>query len=216
MVKHTQTIRPHLLTSCRQEPACSKNFSKNTVFCEIKVARPLGFNLICFRKHFSTVWFTVRRGEDNSAMGIRWIFEILGNFQSNDHSLNKIYWTDFQNSESKAKFKTSAKLNLNPHVRIFNWNNRCKQSMTFQSLWSGSSHIPKFSLNTEICGPDKDRILVYFTQWIRYGHDSRLHKNMKFSIQDFLRKCDQIRSFLRSWSHLLKESLMENFIFCAV
>ena len=29
-------------------------------------------------------------------------------------------------------------------------------------------------------------------------------------------KCDQIRSFLRIWSHLLKKSLTENFIFCAV
>ena len=39
---------------------------------------------------------------------------------------------------------------------------------------------------------------------------------MKFSIKDFFSKCDQIHSFLRIWSHLLKKSLMENFIFCAV
>ena len=39
---------------------------------------------------------------------------------------------------------------------------------------------------------------------------------MKFSIKDFLSKCDQIRSFLRIWSYLLKKSLMKNFIFCAV
>ena len=39
---------------------------------------------------------------------------------------------------------------------------------------------------------------------------------MKFSIRDFFSKCDQIRSFMRIWSHLLKKSLMENFIFCAV
>ena len=38
---------------------------------------------------------------------------------------------------------------------------------------------------------------------------------MKFSIKDFLSKFDQIRSFLRIWSILLKKSLMENFIFCA-
>ena len=37
-----------------------------------------------------------------------------------------------------------------------------------------------------------------------------LDKKMKFSIIDFFSKCDQIRS------HLLKKSLMENFIFCAV
>ena len=36
---------------------------------------------------------------------------------------------------------------------------------------------------------------------------------MKFSIEDFLSKCDQIRRKLRIWSHLLKKSLMENFIF---
>ena len=38
----------------------------------------------------------------------------------------------------------------------------------------------------------------------------------KSSIKDFFSKCDQIRSFLRIWSHLLKKSLMENFIFWAV
>ena len=41
-------------------------------------------------------------------------------------------------------------------------------------------------------------------------------QKMKFSIKDFCSKCDKIRSFLRIWSHLLKKSLIENFIFCAV
>ena len=39
---------------------------------------------------------------------------------------------------------------------------------------------------------------------------------MKFSIKDFFSKCDHIRRKLLIWSHLLKKSLMENFIFCAV
>ena len=39
---------------------------------------------------------------------------------------------------------------------------------------------------------------------------------MKFFIKNFVSKCDQIRRELRIWSHLLKKSLMENFIFCAV
>ena len=46
-----------------------------------------------------------------------------------------------------------------------------------------------------------------------------LHKKMKFSIKDFFSKCDQIRNFLcflRIWVHLLKKSLIENFIFCTV
>ena len=34
---------------------------------------------------------------------------------------------------------------------------------------------------------------------------------MKFSINDFFSKCDQIRK-----KNLLKKSLMENFIFCAM
>ena len=36
---------------------------------------------------------------------------------------------------------------------------------------------------------------------------------MKFSIKDFFSKCDQIRRKLWIWSHSLKKSLMENFIF---
>ena len=41
-------------------------------------------------------------------------------------------------------------------------------------------------------------------------------QKVKFSMKDYLSKCDQIRSFLRIWSHLLKKSLMENFTFCSV
>ena len=41
-------------------------------------------------------------------------------------------------------------------------------------------------------------------------------QKMKFSIKNFFSKCDQIRGKLRIWSHLLRKSLMENFIFCAV
>ena len=36
---------------------------------------------------------------------------------------------------------------------------------------------------------------------------------MKFSIMDFFSKHDQIRRKLGIWSHLLKKSVMENFIF---
>ena len=39
---------------------------------------------------------------------------------------------------------------------------------------------------------------------------------MKFPFKDFPSKCNQIPSFLRIWSHLLENSLMEKFIFCAV
>ena len=39
---------------------------------------------------------------------------------------------------------------------------------------------------------------------------------MKFFIKDFFSKCDQIRSYLRIWSNLLKKSLMENLIIFAM
>ena len=41
-------------------------------------------------------------------------------------------------------------------------------------------------------------------------------QKMKLSVKDCLSKSEQIRIFLRIWSHLLKKSLMENFIFCIV
>ena len=47
-------------------------------------------------------------------------------------------------------------------------------------------------------------------------HRNTIAQKMKFSIKDFFSKCDQISSILRIWSHLLKKSLMENFIFCEV
>ena len=39
---------------------------------------------------------------------------------------------------------------------------------------------------------------------------------MKFLIKNVFSKFDQIHRKLRIWSHLLKKSLMENFIFYAV
>ena len=41
-------------------------------------------------------------------------------------------------------------------------------------------------------------------------------EKMKFSMKAFFSKCDQIRSLLRIWSHLMKKSLTQNFIFCTV
>ena len=54
-----------------------------------------------------------------------------------------------------------------------------------------------------------------------YGRDIKIQdklapstaQKMKFPIKDFCSKFDQIRSFLQIWSHLVKKSLMENFIF---
>ena len=39
---------------------------------------------------------------------------------------------------------------------------------------------------------------------------------MKFFFKDLFNKCEQIRSFMRICSHLLKKFLTEKFVFCAM
>ena len=74
----------------------------------------------------------------------------------------------------------------------------------------------KISLNEEVEHQSKLSNLMQrrIQNLVKYlSHSAK----MKFSIKDFFSKCDQIRSFLRIWSHLLKKSLMKNFIFlCSV
>ena len=41
-------------------------------------------------------------------------------------------------------------------------------------------------------------------------------QKMEFPIKDFFTECDQIRNFLRIWSHLLNKSSMENFFFFGI
>ena len=63
---------------------------------------------------------------------------------------------------------------------------------------------------------DDKRLLISNTFFI-FPHTTITAQKMKFPTKDFFSKCDQIRSFLRIWSHLLKKALMENFIFlCSV
>ena len=57
-------------------------------------------------------------------------------------------------------------------------------------------------------------VSISFVFW-RYLFPDTVQK-IKFSIKNFSSICDQIRRKLRIWSHLLKKSWMENFIFCAV
>ena len=45
---------------------------------------------------------------------------------------------------------------------------------------------------------------------------NRIPQKMNFSIKDLFSKCDQIGWKLQIWSHLLKKSLMENFMFYAM
>ena len=54
------------------------------------------------------------------------------------------------------------------------------------------------------------------SQFLVVGSRTLTAQKMKFSIKDFFSKCNQIGGKLRIWSHLLKKSLIENFICCAV
>ena len=76
-----------------------------------------------------------------------------------------------------------------------------------------------FSPNARKYGPEKLRIQTLLTHCIdrHQLHEINCHctKN-EFSIIDFFGKYYQICRKLRIWSHQLKKSLMENFIFCAV
>ena len=53
---------------------------------------------------------------------------------------------------------------------------------------------------------------MYYFSPLSHSHCTFHCTKMKFSIEDFFSKCDQIRKELRIWSHLLKKSLMENFV----
>ena len=64
----------------------------------------------------------------------------------------------------------------------------------------------------------KKRIKVFWC--IKHPFQKFLSANtaqrMKFSTKNFFSKCDQIYSKLRNWSHLLKKSVIGNFIFGVV
>ena len=70
---------------------------------------------------------------------------------------------------------------------------------------TSSPHFPPLRCSIKVVVQQNDVDEIKFTA-----------QKMKFSINDFFSYCDQIRSFQRIWPHLLKKSLMENFIFCEV
>ena len=57
---------------------------------------------------------------------------------------------------------------------------------------------------------------IPLTRSQKAGHPKKAVVCRCSSKQDFFSKCDQIRRKQRIWSHLLKKSLMEKFIFGAV
>ena len=90
-------------------------------------------------------------------------------------------------------------------------NNRTSTSITVnmrQSKWSLVYWAPcKFFCDSYKFKKKKRKLLIF------QGDTTR---KIKFSIKYFFNKCDQIFRKPRIWWHLLKKSLMENFIFCAM
>ena len=132
-------------------------------------------------------------------------------------------WTeDFQNIQSCAAIQK---------IYLFKVNNRntrtiCEicSNLTIKTPKNARLWISKYRLGKLVLTLSCNLLVQFlkrFYHWstlvgrIQIATDAgSLHK--KFSIKEFFSKCDQIRSFLGIWSHLLKKSLMEIFIFCAV
>ena len=86
-------------------------------------------------------------------------------------------------------------------VRIFPQSNQKKLRIrTFSTQWMQLVNYMRFSIVIL-------KIIVFAIQ-----HD--IAQKMNFPTKNFFSKCDQIHWKLRILSHLLKKSLMENFIFC--
>ena len=57
---------------------------------------------------------------------------------------------------------------------------------------------------------------IWTWNYCAYFSSTITEQKMKFSVKDIFSKYDEILHFLRILSHLLKKSLMKNFVFCAV
>ena len=80
---------------------------------------------------------------------------------------------------------------------IIRWIFKKTQSFVVQNWGDPEVHEPNVNL--------LQVIIIWYTA-----------QKTKSFIKDFFGKCDQIHRKLRIWSYLLKKSLIESFIFCAV
>ena len=81
---------------------------------------------------------------------------------------------------------------------------------TFSSLMLLTLYIVRLTMVIIILSRN---IFDWISLVVRVCLSHHCTKKTNFSNTDFFSKCDQIRSLLRIWSHFLKKSLMESFIF---
>ena len=114
------------------------------------------------------------------------------------------FWFVKLSQETVKRCVTSWKSLFSHHIALLNGQKSCYSRNIMCSFCNVTSRGYGF------------RKLCYFLHEIPLQYFTATTQKMKFSIKYFFSKCDQIRRKLRIWSHLLKKSLMENFIFCAV
>ena len=93
------------------------------------------------------------------------------------------------------------------------------QLHSFETKVNRESIYYKAAINYELCTCSRrfsKKPFQSFSASLQSKTSFVTAQKMKFFIRDFFSKYDQIHSFLRIWSQLLKKTLMENFIFCAV
>ena len=90
-------------------------------------------------------------------------------------------------------------------------------SELYQSIAQWVTFPKKEEKKSKIILTTNQKIFFYrkldIKKWVRVPNTAQ---KMNFSIKDFFSRCNQICSFLQIWSYLLKKSLMEKWIFCAM
>ena len=107
--------------------------------------------------------------------------------------------TDKPTTSCFSIFKTSVLLNTS-EVPLLNRDNVTFFFLHQVNITGKDLEISDFELVTGNCNDKYDGNLLTISQQIHTA------QKMKFSINDFFSKFDQICSFLRIWSHLLKKS----------
>ena len=104
---------------------------------------------------------------------------------------------------------------------VIGWLRFCflKEGFVSYSFFATAYADSLILLGNTIYWPRKKSLRANKVDKWKTGFSNNTHytaQKIKFFFKYFFGKCDQIRSLLRIWSHLLKKSFIENFIFCAV
>ena len=87
-------------------------------------------------------------------------------------------------------------------------------------VWQGFEYLSEVTdcyLEISMFVPKWEKYRAWWATYLNtYLLSDCIRRKMRFTIKDFFSKCGEIRSFLRIWSHLLKTSLVENFLFWAL